>query len=761
MTIGDGETGPRAAWQWLLEQSARDSAALAVGLFDASGVMIEGNRGLRRLLCDHVTGDDCSNCFENPDFADLWRRAGADGGFLGLLSLGDRKRINRSIVARVHRVEGLLQVVGEVDVVELDQINGQFVGLNQTVNDLRRELLRKNRRLEQALAAITRKERLLTALDEINRAIRECETEQGLLQRVCDITVASGGFKLATACRPDQDRFAFLSAAGNDAYLKRLRLSTDPTRPEGGSLTALAYRSGQRWVSNDYLADPTTAPWHDLAREHGVAAAAAEPITDRRGVCAVLQVCAGSVGYFGNDELEILGRIADEVGLALEAISDRKALSRSEERYRYIFESAPIGLVQYDPDGTIVDCNDAYAGIVGSPRGRIVGLNLLRDLKDQRVINAVRESLTRGQSQIDLVYRSVTADKVTPVRGFFSAVRAADGSLLSGIGMVEDFSERHQLERELRRGEERFRLAVDAAGIGVWEYDLRRHRLRWDAWMRRLHGLTAHDSPSDLAGWRRLLQPEDRRQVTRRLGAGTRSNTTVSVEFRVRVPQGELRYLHLYARLLAAKDDDSPRFMGVCLDITDQRLADQQIRRLAFYDPLTKLANRRLLIDRLEHSLARCRREHNYGALLLLDLDGFKAVNDSQGHDVGDELLVELAERLRGGLRGVDTIARLGGDEFVVLAEGLGSDSATAGDEAAALTEKVLMIARRPYLLPSAKGQTFHCGASVGFSVFDDCQAGPGDVMKQADIAMFEAKRAGRNRICRFRPSMLGLSENR
>ncbi len=756
MTDRDKASAHLDAWQRLLEKAGRDSEALAVGLFANDGVMVQGNRGLRRLLCDRSPGDDCSGLFENPDFAALWRRTDVEQTFEGLLFLGDCRRVNRSVVARARRLYGLLQIVGEVDVVELDRVKEQLVVVNQALSDLQRDLLSKKLQLERSLAAISRKEQLATALAEINRAIRECEAEADLVQQLCGIAVSCGGFKLASVARPDGGHFELLAAAGEVAYLRELKLTTDPAQTAGQDPTARAYRSAVPQVANDFLTDPTTAPWHALARKHGIAAEAVQPITGRAGVLALLQAYAGTAGYFGDDELLILGKIAADVGLALDALKDRQALKLSEARYRRIFEHAPVGLVHYDPKGTILDCNDAYVAIVGTSSERIIGLNLLRDLEDQRVIDAIRRSLTAGKSQINLIYRSTTADKVIPIRGFFADIRDDHGTLLSGMGIVEDFSDRYALEQPLSHREERFRLAVDAAGIGVWQYDRLGHRLHWDNWMRRLHGLEA-GGPSDLAAWRRLVHPEDRRRVLHLLKDALRGTETASAELRITAPDGATRYLRLFVRGLRDESGSVQRLMGVCYDITRQRLADEQIRQLAFYDPLTSLANRRLLLDRLGQAFARCDRQGRLGVLLLLDLDGFKRVNDTRGHDVGDELLIELANRLRGELRRADTIARLGGDEFVVLSEGLDPDRDGGNVEANALAEKVLAIAHRPYALPSAKDTALHCAASIGVALFDGRSTTPNEVMKQADIAMFEAKRAGRNAVRFFEPRMLRL----
>lgn len=186
-------------------------------------------------------------------------------------------------------------------------------------------------------------------------------------------------------------------------------------------------------------------------------------------------------------------------------------------------------------------------------------------------------------------------------------------------------------------------------------------------------------------------------------------------------------------------------------DVTELRLAGAEIEQLAFFDPLTLLPNRRLLMDRLQQAMASSTRSGRYGALLFLDLDHFKTLNDTLGHDVGDVLLQQVAQRLKACVRDEDTVARLGGDEFVIMLENLSEHS----PEAAALTrrigEKILQHLNQPYQLAS---HTYHSTPSVGATLFAAEQQAPADLLKQADIAMYQVKAHGRNALCFFDPQM-------
>ncbi|GAB3488885.1 hypothetical protein GCM10027399_04190 [Curvibacter fontanus] len=185
-------------------------------------------------------------------------------------------------------------------------------------------------------------------------------------------------------------------------------------------------------------------------------------------------------------------------------------------------------------------------------------------------------------------------------------------------------------------------------------------------------------------------------------------------------------------------------YLGTFSDIREPREAERKILELAFYDPLTGLPNRRLLLDRLQQALIASTRNRQFGAVLLLDLDHFKTVNDTRGHDVGDQLLIEIARRLRTTLRETDSAARLGGDEFVVLFEGLNEDKMAAAITAEAIAEKLRSTLCQPITL---KGEVYFITPSMGVTLFCGQGEGGDTLLKQADLSLYQAKEAGRNAI--------------
>ena len=205
--------------------------------------------------------------------------------------------------------------------------------------------------------------------------------------------------------------------------------------------------------------------------------------------------------------------------------------------------------------------------------------------------------------------------------------------------------------------------------------------------------------------------------------------------------------------ITAVKGDDGvvTHYVETHIDITDRKSAEKEIHLLAFYDPLTQLSNRRLLMDRLHHALASSARIGRTGALLFIDLDNFKTLNDTLGHDIGDLLLQQVAQRLTSCVRDDDTVARLGGDEFVVMLENLSERPIEAAAQTEAIGEKILTSFRQPYQLDTKEYQGT---TSIGATLFNGNSQTTDELMKQADIAMYQAKKAGRNTLRFFDQKM-------
>jgi diguanylate cyclase (GGDEF)-like protein len=322
-------------------------------------------------------------------------------------------------------------------------------------------------------------------------------------------------------------------------------------------------------------------------------------------------------------------------------------------------------------------------------------------------------------------------------------VREPDQRLLqasSVIGsQIGQFLQRKQAENSLRESEARFRSLTQMSSDFFWESDAA-HRLtqlvhgpNYPAANMGLGvvGKAVWELPSELpdeAGWAAHRAMVDQRRPFR------------DFEFARRMPDGLIRYFAVGGEPRFAPDGAFLGYRGVGRDITEIALARQRIASLAYSDPLTGLANRASLVPSLEQAVQRSRRRNSRLAVVFVDLDGFKQINDFLGHDSGDALLIELAGRLRTHLRASDLVARLGGDEFLVVLEEVPESAAIA-----AIARKLLGEAEKPYVIA---GATARVTASIGISVFPDDAADATALMKHADMAMYAAKQKGKNTYC-------------
>jgi diguanylate cyclase (GGDEF)-like protein/PAS domain S-box-containing protein len=208
-----------------------------------------------------------------------------------------------------------------------------------------------------------------------------------------------------------------------------------------------------------------------------------------------------------------------------------------------------------------------------------------------------------------------------------------------------------------------------------------------------------------------------------------------------------------WLNISAVRDElgEITHYVAISMDMTERKLSEERIHRLAFYDTLTQLPNRRLLVDRLEQALAFSHRNGSYGAIFFMDLDNFKVINDTKGHDIGDLLLIEVAERLKSCIRENDTVARLGGDEFVVILQELSSATELADKQAAIVANKIVSSLNSTYHL---SGHDYHCSASIGVCMFQGRDLGTEDLLKRADTAMYKAKSDAGNGMRFFETSM-------
>ena len=447
---------------------------------------------------------------------------------------------------------------------------------------------------------------------------------------------------------------------------------------------------------------------------------------------------------------------------AAKAADDRlaaamEALKASEAHYRTIFQTSVDGIViSRLADGKYVDMNSSFLKLLGYEREEMIGRTSF-DVNlwvDPGVRQEMAQKLEMEGSFRDLetqfvgksgervwVQVSGTLIEIAGTRCILSVTRDISAAKAAQEGLA---AAQKALEISEARYRTAFQTSLDAINInrlGDGCYiDCNEAFLKL---MGRTRDEVIGKTSLELDIW---ANPRDRQNLVDILRKGSHCR---DLEAQFRKKNGEVFWGQMSASLIEV--DGVPCILSISRDISGAKVAEDEIRNLAFYDPLTRLPNRRLVSERLRQSLAASHRNSRKGALLFFDVDNFKTLNDTLGHKMGDLLLQEVAQRLLASVREADTVARLGGDEFVVVLEDLSENAEEAAGQAKMIAEKILMSISKPYILA---GRECISTSSIGITLFGDRKDTIDDVLQQADIAMYQAKAAGRDTLRFFAPSL-------
>jgi diguanylate cyclase (GGDEF)-like protein/PAS domain S-box-containing protein len=306
--------------------------------------------------------------------------------------------------------------------------------------------------------------------------------------------------------------------------------------------------------------------------------------------------------------------------------------------------------------------------------------------------------------------------------------------------------ERKRSEEALRLSKERFELVTRATSDAIWDWDLATNNVWWNEGFQKLFGYSADEIGTDLTSWTDRIHPDDAERVVHdihRLIESGKNNW--SDEYRFRRNDGS--YSSVIDRGYVVYENGNPvRMLGSMMDVTERKSLEDQLTHQALHDPLTKIANRALFQNRVDHALAKLGRSGGTHAVLFLDLDNFKSINDSMGHAAGDKLLISVAERLQDCLRSTDTAARLGGDEFAVLL-----DTVDLSEEPGMIAERIQEVFKQPFML---EGKEVYVGTSIGLASSTTDAMTSEALLRNADLAMYLAKNAGKGQFVVFEPQM-------
>jgi diguanylate cyclase (GGDEF)-like protein/PAS domain S-box-containing protein len=416
----------------------------------------------------------------------------------------------------------------------------------------------------------------------------------------------------------------------------------------------------------------------------------------------------------------------------------QNALKESEQKLRTLVTNVPVVLFAIDRHGTFTHSEGKGLESLGLEPGEVVGKSvwdLYRKYPD--VLEHVRRALSGDAHTATVRLGGISFETR------YAPYRDADGGVVGVIGVATDVTEQRRADQALHSSELRYRTLFERNLAGVFRSTLEGRILECNESFARIFGYASPEEALHKPALDFYLRPGDRKTFLTRL---SERHTVSNLEMCARRRDGTPVWVLENATLVEGPDGAHSLIEGTVIDITERKRAEEQVKHLAFHDALTGLPNRLLLNDRLTVALAQAHRSRQKLALLFLDLDRFKIINDSLGHTVGDELLRRVAERLHACVREGDTVARLGGDEFVILVTRISSDS-----DADTIAHKVLAAVRLPF---GVEQRDFFLTTSVGVSLYPADGIDAETLLQNADTAMYRAKEQGRDNYQLYAPAM-------
>jgi diguanylate cyclase (GGDEF)-like protein/PAS domain S-box-containing protein len=442
-----------------------------------------------------------------------------------------------------------------------------------------------------------------------------------------------------------------------------------------------------------------------------------------------------SVGLFPRDGRQVLTFIARDI---TERRLSERALHDSEERLRTLVNNAPIVLFAFDRDGIVTHLEGSGLEPLGLRPGDAVGRSAFElAAESPQALDFLRRALDGDAFQETVDLRNLVFEVD------FAPRRDAHGEVLDVIGVATNVTDQRRAERAANQSEMRYRMLFEGNLAGVYRTTLDGRILDCNDSFARIFGYSSREEVLALPAWDFYPTPEDRTaSITRLKERGTLAN----YEECLRRKDGNYVWVLENGNLIEGTDGNPSLIEGTVIDITERKRAEEQVKHLAFHDSLTGLPNRLLFRDRLRVAMVHANRYREKLAVLFLDIDRFKVINDSLGHPIGDELLRRIAERVGGCIRQEDTIARLGGDEFTVLLPGIAKE-----EDAATIANKILEAVRLPFFI---EHRELFITTSIGVTLFPEDGADPESLVRNADTAMYRAKEQGRDTARLYAPAM-------
>ena len=432
-------------------------------------------------------------------------------------------------------------------------------------------------------------------------------------------------------------------------------------------------------------------------------------------------------------------------------------IEASRERYFDLYDMSPLGYCTLNEAGIIIEINLTLANLLGIPRSQLLKKPfnnfIFQGDQDNYYLNINRMIVNEEPLLLELRMNTPSYEPVwVNLSCIFRKEATGAMDLLIGVSNIT--------EKRMTQQKQQIAAIAFESLEGMFITDAKQVILQINHALTDMTGYTIEE----LAGQPRDILDSGRNPPAffAKMSTSLKSEGKWTGEIWNRRKNGEVYPAWMTITAVHNTQKELTNFVFTLSDITMKKAAEEQIKNLAFYDPLTKLPNRRLMLDRLEHALSSCGRQKRLGAVLMIDLDNFKTLNDSYGHNIGDKLLRSVATRLESCMRKGDTVSRMGGDEFVVIIEGL-DETILLEKQVETVAKKIITHLSEPYLLThesntdKPKAIQYQCSCSIGIALFSEQAITVDELIKQADTAMYSAKAAGRNTLRFFDPKMQAL----
>jgi len=428
-------------------------------------------------------------------------------------------------------------------------------------------------------------------------------------------------------------------------------------------------------------------------------------------------------------------------------ISERKRSEAVLKQHQMIIETARDGFWLIDMHGVLLEVNESYAKMSGYAIDELVGMHISQlEAKEQsvrEVMAHIEQLISQGYERFETRHRRKDGQEIDVE---ISATYQPEAQQI--FVFCHDITVRKRIDLELLHKQDLLNEAQRLGKLGSWELDWQSGVLLWSDEVYRIFEIDPARFKPSYENFLRVIHPEDREMVDQAYRQSLADYQPYNIEHRLLFKDGRVKWLREHCTSIFGVSGEPLRSLGMVQDITKRRQDEEEIRSLAFHDQLTGLANRRYFLECFSAALSASARHDSYGAVLFLDMDNFKTLNDTRGHEAGDLMLIEVAARLRVAIRDIDIAARFGGDEFVVLmVEELGNDRDDALRRAGLVAERIRESLARPYTINDF---VHHSSPSIGVALYHGKRYSMDALLQHADAAMYQAKHSGRNKVCFF-----------